>query len=206
MSTETKTQTITVTRALSELNTIKKRLTKLTDGTTFLSTKVGGRAWRDHVHETKANWQAINDLMDRYERLKFAIITSNARTSVTIGERAYTVAEAIAMKECLQHKKSLLDHMRRARTDTDQTVQSHNETVRTKLDRLLELNFKAEKKTDESDIKTISEAYLKNNAVTVVDPLGLDQAIASLDDEIDSFTKEVDFSLSESNALTKLDM
>jgi hypothetical protein len=196
--------TTTVTRGLSELNTIKKRLSKLTAGTTFLSVKVGGRAWRDHLHETKSNWQAINDLLTRYEVLKFAIITSNATTLVKIGDRSYTVAEAIAMKEVLQQKKSLLDKMRQSRQSIDYTVEQHGQTIRGKLDRLLELNFKREQKTDESDIKTISDAYLKNNAITVVDPLGLDQEISRLDEEIDSFTKEVDFALSESNAVTRL--
>jgi len=198
------TSNLTVTRGLSELNTIKKRISKLTQGTTFLSTKVGGHAWRDHVHETKSNWQAVNDLMDRYTQIKFAIITSNASTRVKVGEETYTVAEAIAFKECLQHKRALLLTMREQREQTDRLVEQHNNNVRQKLDRLLEMNFQRERKTDEGDIKSISDAYLKNNAIEVVDPLGLDRQISKIDEEIDSFAKEVDFALSESNALTRL--
>lgn len=202
----TTTPTITVTRALSELNTIKKRLAKLTQNTTFLSTKVAGRAWRDHVHETKANWDAMNSLMERYTQLKFAIITSNATTRVRIGKGTFTVAEAIAFKECMQHKKSLLDRMRNQRVDTNRVVQGHTDLVRSKLDRLLEMNFKSDGKSSETDIKAISEAYLKNNAIEVVDPLKVDDKITTLDEQIDDFMKEVDFALSESNAITRLSL
>lgn len=194
----------TVTRGLSELKTIKKRLAKLVQETTFMSTKVAGQAWRDHIHETQAKWQAIGDLLSRYERLKFAIIMSNAQTKVTINGRTYTVAEAIAMKEVLQQKRAVLDRLRYVRNEVDFEVHQHDFNVREKLDRLLELNFKGDRKTSESDIKTISEAYLKNNAIAVVDPLKVDQQIVLLDQEIDHFTREVDFALSESNALTQL--
>lgn len=200
---ETKT---TVTRGLSELNTIKKRLSKLIHGTTFLSTKVAGRAWRDHIHETQSNWQAINDLLAHYEKLKFAIIMSNATTRVKINDRTYTVAEAIAMKEVIKDKRNVLNRLRQARQQTEDEVDRWNSHVRDKLDRLLELNFKKEQKTNENDIKAVSEAYLKNNAIEVKDPLRIDREIARLDEEIDSFTKEVDFALSESNAITQLDL
>jgi hypothetical protein len=198
------TSNLTVTRGLSEINTIKKRLSKLTQNTTFMSTKVGGRAWRDHLHETKSNWQSINDLISRFQDLKFAIITSNANTQVKIGAQTYTVAQAIAMKECLEHKRSLLDKLRQVRRDVDSTVQIHNDGIRQKLDKLLELNFQRDRKTDEGDIKSISEAYLKNNAIEVVDPLNVDKEIFRLDEELDGFLKEVDFALSESNAVTQL--
>lgn len=200
------TLNLTVTRGLSEINTIKKRLSKLTQNTTFMSTKVGGRAWRDHLHETKSNWQAINDLISRFQDLKFAIITSNANTQVKIGNQTYTVAQAIAMKECLEHKRSLLDKLRQVRRDVDTTVQHHNDGIRQKLDKLLELNFQRDRKTDEGDIKSISEAYLKNNAIEVVDPLNVDKEIIRLDEELDGFLKEVDFALSESNAVTQLSL
>jgi hypothetical protein len=195
---------ITVTRALAELKTLHKRIQKLTTGTTFISTRVLGRAWRDHNEETKSNFQAVRALVDRYERIKFAIIRSNANVQVTIGGVTYTVAEAIARKESMQHQRDLYDQMRRQRTAATQAVEYHTTDVQRKLDGLLKQNFSGEKKVEESDIKTITEAFLRNNRIEEVDPLGLDKVISELDEEIQSFAKEVDFTLSESNATTKI--
>lgn len=58
---------ITITRALSELKTIRARLDKLVNNTTFISTKTTGQAWKDHIHETKSNWQVFHDLSNRYK-------------------------------------------------------------------------------------------------------------------------------------------
>lgn len=197
---------LSVTRALAELKTIRKRLDKLIYNTTFISTKKTGQAWKDHIHETKSNWQAIGDLTNRYQQIKFVVIQSNATTKVTICDSEYTVAEAIAMKECLEKRKELLECLRQQRLSVSQTVDSHEQDVQRKLDNLLEINFKKDRKSDESDIKAISEAYVKNNRIDVVDPLGLDVEIKSLETEIENFLKEVDFTLSESNAVTKLNL
>lgn len=195
---------ITVTRALAELKTLHKRIQKLTTDTTFISTHVLGRAWRDHADESKSNFQALNDLIRRYEAIKFAIIQSNAKTQVHIAGVTYTVAEAIAKKESMQHQRQLLDQLRKQRNTVSQQIEYHTQDVQRKLDTLLERNFSKDRKVDESDIKTITDAFLKNNKIETVDPLGLDGIVTGLDEEVEVFSKEVDFTLSESNAVTKI--
>lgn len=195
---------ITVTRALAELKTLHKRIQKLTTDTTFISTRILGRAWRDHADESKSNFQALTDLIRRYEAIKFAIIQSNAKVQVHIAGVTYTVAEAIAKKESLQHQRQLLEQLRKQRNTVTQQVEYHTQDVQRKLDNLLERNFSKDRKVDESDIKTITDAFLKNNKIDTVDPLGLDGVITTLDEEIQEFSKEVDFTLSESNAMTKI--
>lgn len=196
---------LTVTRALAELRTLGKRIEKLQTSTTFSSTRVTGKAWKDHVEETKSNYQSLHDLMNRYVRIKSAILKSNASTLVTIAGKTYTVAEAIAHKECITHSVQLLETLRRARSNIQAEVSQHEAAVQKKLDVLLENNFKKERQqAQESDIKIISESYLKNNKIEVVDPIGLDKEIKRLDEEISEFQKEVDLVLSESNAVTKI--
>jgi hypothetical protein len=204
---ESKTS-MTVTRALAELKTLAKRIAKLTSQTTFVSTRVVGRPWHDHSDETQRNFQAVTDLIHRYSTIKYAIIRSNAETLVTIGGVTYTVAEAIAKKESISQQKTLLSQLKYQRTSAHNSLVNHDRDVQRKLDELLQRNFSKDHRGQDSDneIKVITEAYVKNNKMEVVDPLtgGVDLVMATLDEEISSFEKEVDFSLSESNATTKV--
>ena len=198
---------LTVTRALAELTTIKKRAEKLTSNTTFIGTRTTGQAWKDFQPEARANWQAINDLQNRYNNIKFAIIRSNAVTRVQVSGMDLTVAEVIVMKECMTQKKNLLQSLRQQRERTTRNVEQHEKNVQRELDRLLEgLCKNHDGKRDENQITAVSETYRKNNKCEVVDPINLDKEIESLDRAIDSFNGEVDFVLSESNALTKIDL
>ncbi len=199
---------LTVTRALAELTTIKNRVEKLTNNTTFIGTRTTGQSWKDFQPEAKANWQAINDLQNRYNNIKFAIIRSNATTRVQIlNMGSLTVAEVIVMKECMAQKKTLLQSLRQQRERTTRNVEQHEREVQKQLDRLLEGLCKGhDGNKDQKQITDVSETYRKNNRCEVIDPINLDKEIDSLDRAIDSFNGEVDFVLSESNALTKIDL
>lgn len=196
---------LTITRALAELTTLRKRINKLTTSTTFVGTKTTGQAWKDFQPEAKSNWQAIADLQTRYSRIKFAIISSNAVTKVTICGNVMTVAEAIVMKECMKTQELLLDELRQQRQNTTMQVENHERNIQRQLDKLMEgLCKNQEGNRDENQIKAVSETYRKNNKIEIVDPVHIDKEIERLDKEVDNFKSEVDFVLSESNALTKI--
>ena len=196
---------LTVTRALAELTTIKKRIEKITDNTTFIGTRTTGQAWKDFQPETRANWQTITDLQHRYNKIKFAIIRSNATILVTVSGMELTVAEVIVMKECMTNQKKLLEKLRIQRDSASRFVESHEKDIQRQLDRLLEgLCKNQEGKKDENQITAVSETYRKNNRCEIIDPLNLDKEIDRLDKSIDDFNGQVDFVLSESNALTKI--
>jgi len=196
-------QSFSVTRALAELKTLQKRIDRLQNETVFVSTKTVGKSWKDHVNDTKANWQAVNDLMVRYEKIKFALVISNATTKVTISGKTYTVAEAIAKKDHLSQKRELLKKLREQRSFVDQCVKAHEHDVQARLDSLLNASLGSQRK-ESADTTAISEPFLRNNKIEVVDPINIDKATALLDSEITEFEKEVDLVLSESNAVTQL--
>jgi len=194
--------TISITRALAELKTLQKRIDKLTQSV-FITTVLPGRSPSLSEENMRSNWASVNDLITRYQALKFAIIQSNAVTKVRIGGKIYTVAEAIAMKDSAKQTTGLLESLRQQRCDVSNTVQRHNQQVQAKLDSLLEINF-TERKTSEDDMKTIRDAYLKNNEIRVVDPIQLDTVIPQIEDSLQEFLSNVDFCLSESNAVTTI--
>lgn len=197
---------ISVTRALAELSLLKKRIAKLV-GASFIGT-VSQSTKSVHVVDEKtfvSNWQSLNDLLDRYRSMKYAIIASNAVTKVNIGGKSYTVAQAIAEKELLQQRTELLNNLRYQKTNVANELCTHGLNIQAKLDQFLETTFR-ERKSDEDSIRAVSEAYLKTNALIVVDPLHLDTIIEKMEEELGEFTKNVDFCLSESNATTMIDV
>jgi hypothetical protein len=195
---------ITIHRALTELKTIRSRISKILHGDgIFIGTRVVGKAYRDFAPEAKSNYQSLKDLIARYRAIKFAIITSNATTKVTILGQTMTVAEAICIKESLDSERELVTLLRQQRLNVQNEVDRHERTVQTELDKLLNNLCKNQDGRREDDqITTISEAYRKNNRIEVVDPLGVDKVISETSDYTDRFSSEVDIVLSESNSRT----
>lgn len=195
---------ITIHRALTELKTIRARISKILHGnTTFIGTRVVGKSYRDFAPEAKSNYQSLKDLIARYRTIKFAIITSNATTKVSILGQTMTVAEAICIKESLDSERELVTLLRQQRLNVQTEVDRHERSVQTELDKLLNNLCKNQDSRREDDhITSISEAYRKNNRIEIVDPLGVDKVISEISDYTDSFSSEVDIVLSESNSRT----
>lgn len=192
---------ITITRALVELKTLEDRITKAMRACKLITFKVREE---DREKLTPHNYQKVVDLIAHRKRLKAAIVQSNAVTRVQVAEENYTVAEAIERKRSINFERSLLQTMKQQLADTKQKVASWNTRVEQKLDRLLEVEFGKDVKSNVENVQKISESYMKNNKAEVVDPLRLEEKIEKLENEITRFNAEVDLVLSESNAVTRI--
>ncbi len=194
---------MSITRALAELKNLNARIQKLTSGSIFMSYVVSGNVPLVSETDIRSNWSSVNDIISRYEKIKFAILKSNSETKVKIGSKEYTVAEAIAMKDCIQYRKNLLDKLKQDRTTTLNAITYHQNNLQNKVDVLLQNNFK-EKSITEDDIRSIRDTYLKNNEIKSIDPLRLDALLQKLESEYDDFMTNINFCLSESNAITNI--
>jgi predicted metalloprotease with PDZ domain len=194
---------ISITRALAELKTLNKRIEKIVNQSIFITTSVNNKNLNIPEDNMRSDWDSVNSLIDRYRTIKFAILQSNANTRVRIGTKTYTVTEAIAMKDVVEQKRKLFDTLRRQKVETVNTVESHNNMIQNKLDNLLQINFK-ERKTSEDDIKSNKEAYLKSNEIKVIDPIKIDNRISEMERDLEEFSTNIDFCLSESNAITTI--
>jgi hypothetical protein len=198
-----KMTSMSITRALAELKNLNARIQKLTSGSIFMSYVVSGNVPLVSETDIRSNWSSVNDIISRYEKIKFAILKSNSETKVKIGSKEYTVAEAIAMKDCIQYRKNLLDKLKQDRTTTLNAITYHQNNLQNKVDVLLQNNFK-EKSITEDDIRSIRDTYLKNNEIKSIDPLRLDALLQKLESEYDDFMTNINFCLSESNAITNI--
>lgn len=195
--------TMTITRALVKLNTLESRIEKTTKKSCFITFQCGSEE-NPREKITENSFQSINDLIDYRDKVQSAINRSNATTEVRIGDKTYTVAEALSRKRNIGYKKALLSQMKSQLGNVKQTVEIINSRVQDKLDGMIEKSFSGNQKSNAEEIRVFSEGYLKSNRAEVIDPMELADKIDKLEDEITEFLAEVDLVLSESNATTEI--
>lgn len=199
---------ISVTQALAELKLLDKRIRAALRDVEWIavSTKtrpVDGERLRKAAAATE---QSYLDLIKRRDLLKQAIVQSNATTHVKIGAWTATVAEAIERKSSIQYKIELLESMRTAFLRASEEHKREQDAALSRLDRLLSSELGKDVRTNPETIASLTSTFKENNRVDLVDPLYLADHIKRLEEEIDTFTTNVDWVLSESNGRTLIDV
>jgi len=199
---------LTITRALVELKTLDSRITKLVDTTSFIAMKTKNKNYNlveeDYKKNVMASYQSLNDLIARRDSIKNAIVLSNATTQVTVAGKTMTVANAIEFKKTIEYKKKILEIMKKQRQAVTIESENHKQKVQAKIDDNIRIICGKDTKPDTNTIQTISDGIAKGDPVEIYDPLGLDVLIKELEELTGEFTANIDYVLSESNALTKI--
>lgn len=200
---------ISINRALSELKLLNK---KITDKTAKLQVAVGIQQKtvidKDvFLKSVAANIQQLRDFIQNRNKIKSAIVLSNAKTKVTIGDKTMTVAEAIERKTSIDLDKALNKKMREDYYNLESQIEQHNVNAKTQADKQCEAALGAQTEGDKgAQYKTIFEAYYEANKAEVLAPEDIKAQIEKDQDTIDEFESEVDFILSESNTKTSINV
>lgn len=202
--------TISVTRALAQVKALSDRIQRAT-GQSFVAITTGGKhASGTPVQEIenvlKANIQSVTGLIAQRNALKSAIVRSNAVTNVVIAGKERTVAEAIERKSSIVLEQTLVQTLKQQLNRATTQVEQANVLVAARLDTLIQTAVGKDRKVDEADVKAITGPFEAQNAAAILDPSKLQAVIDSMQQEIDEFLLEVDFALSEVNAVTKIDV
>jgi hypothetical protein len=199
---------LSIARALVELKTLDSRINKIIGESSFIVCKTKNKNYQynevDFKKSAESSYQSLNDLIIRREKIKSAIVISNAKTEVEIAGRKMTVSQAIDFKNTIQYKRTILDTLKRQKQYAIVESESHRQRVQQKIDENIKIVCGKDNKPDAVTIQTITESISKNDPVEVFDPLGLDKVIKDLETEIENFSANVDYVLSESNALTQI--
>jgi hypothetical protein len=196
---------MSVTQALPELKLLDKRIEKIINNSHTWSKVSHNGAPIDkdkHKKETESQLQSFNDLVNRRNTIKRAIILSNAQTKVKIGNWEGTVAEAIEYKHSINTKRQILQAMKDCLYTSKEEYEKLKGQVDGRLERLLQSELGKDVKTNPETIHALTTTFRENNKVELVDPLDLSNKIISLEEEIDTFETNVDWVLSESNGKT----
>lgn len=208
---------ISVTRALTEIKHLSDRIERAANEQ-FIGVMKGKNSFEVCVsapsqsiesvsNSFKKNLQAVNDLISRRERLKKAVISSNATTMVTVSGVNMTVAEAIEKKASIAFKQRLLSTVSQQYILSKARVESENVKLSAEINTAVQAAYANDKgKVDEDQYNAVANPRLARNEYSLIDPNNVDSVITSLKNEIDNFLQEVDFVLSESNSRTEIEV
>ena len=206
-------KTLTLTRALTELKTLDRRIGNAINNLTPVTYSVGGKMVIPTTQEefnsnAESQYSSVKDLINYRAALKRAVVLANAQTVVKVNNLTMTIAEAIDYKQIINYKKTLLKRLRTTYAEVTQRISSVESNNESKLQQLLNTALGGDKagagnKVDDI-IKNMSDSFKKANEVKLVDPLKVSALIDALDKEITEFDTEIDAVLSETNGKTEI--
>ncbi len=209
------TETLTVHEALCDIKVADSKVNRaINELTAVLSKKasadkVNGIPVADFCENAKAQYQKVTDLIKRTEALKSAINESNAKTMIKVGDKEVSVATAIyLMSNGLNSKVTLLQALSQQFVKETRNINIHNgddldRRTQQHIDSLFGSGSKDGKGVSEEVTKAM-EDFRKSQSYELVDPLGVQEVINSLTDEIDTFRSKVDAAIQMSNATTTI--
>ena len=198
---------ISVTQALSEIKLLRCRIYTSLDDASFMMLKKKRSDLVDadkFATQARASYQSYNDLLARYQKLKAAIVSSNATTTVKIAGKTYTVADAVEQKRSIKFQEQLLEHMMTEYKSVQDEYKAHQHSEQQRVERLLTVELGKDSKTNIDIIKALTDTLLAENKADILDPLKLADRIAELKREIEDFRTTVDWILAESNGRTMM--
>ena len=204
---------ISIARALIELKTLDKRISKKIHALEPLSIEIGSKLEsgisnkEEFETQVKSSYQSLMELIKHKRKIKASIVQSNAVTIVDISGIKMTVAEAIEHKNSIAIEKEIKKTLSKKYTDKLQLVEKHNKNIQDQLYKLLEATYsKSETEISKEDYEKIAIPFKENNDATLINPLDITKTLQSLDDNINAFESEVDIALTESNARTEVEI
>lgn len=207
------TENMTIHKALCELKIIGDRISKGMSMMPFVltnekaNTKIQGVPIAEYVEQMKEAFQSVVDLIDRRDAIKRAVVQSNAVTTVVIGGKEYTVAEAIEMKNHgMDYIKMLMGKLASELDRAKRTAEINNgQNLENRADGYIRnLYGTTDMKTLAAEAVKERTKFIEQHTTELVNPLNVSEKIAALEKQYYDFMTEVDAALSVSNAITEI--
>lgn len=203
---------ISLTRLLNEIKLANKKIDKkLSEDVKYFDIMSSGKlksykSEDDMKVAVEAQLQSIKDLIVKRDAFKNALLKANNETTLEVAGNTYTIAEAIAKKDVISQELQLTKNIKRQYNDTEAKVQNIENQNEAKLDDLIRASLGKDKKTDPKEMEQISKMFRDNNKVSIVDAGGAKSFLDTKEEELEDFLNNIDFSLSEINAKTEIEI
>ncbi|MCP4353108.1 MAG: hypothetical protein GY795_47260 [Desulfobacterales bacterium] len=204
---------MSIARALVELKTLDKRIEKTLQNLKPVMVMTGsklepGISSREEFEKSVGSlYQSLTALVERKRKIKSAVVRSNAVTMVTVAGDKMTVAEAIERKNSIGIEKNIRKNLAGKYSEQVKKAENHNGQIQKQLFQLLQATYsKPETEISKDDYDRIATPFRENNEAKLVDPLGIEKELQSIEEKIDAFEAEVDITLTESNARTEIEI
>lgn len=200
---------LTLTRALAELKLLDSKISKAIQELKSVSYSVNNIVpeFRVTSDEFKANYnsqmQSIQDLRNNKVILKNALMKANAETKVTIGGKEYTILEALNRKTDISTENLLVQTMKKQLSASIANVNSINNSIENNIENTIRSKSSSSGNQSKDYIQTVRDSY-KPQMPELVNADVVEKLIKDKEEEISEFIAEVDYALSEINAITKI--
>lgn len=200
---------LTLTRALAELKLLDSKISKAIQELKSVSYSVNNIVpeFRVTSDEFKANYnsqmQSIQDLRNNKVILKNALMKANAETKVTIGGKEYTILEALNRKTDISTESLLVQTMKKQLSASIANVNSINNSIESNIENTIRSKSASSGNQSKDYIQTVRDSY-KPQMPELVNADVVEKIIKDKEEEISEFIAEVDYALSEINAITKI--
>lgn len=214
--------TYTITRALSRINALKDKLAKASQleyVATINSIKLQSNEGVDLQKKLLANAQANQDIVSEILKIKLAVERSNLTTQVIINGKSYSVREAIELKHLYENylksialtMQSQLHKAKDRQNKANQEIEkAQEETIKTlsnagvemsqaQIDERVSSSINTVRLTKELSILSFIPATQSGQA-----SISAETAVENFEQMVTNFLEEVDYVLSESNAVTTI--
>ncbi len=208
-----------VTQALDERDLLKKKISNKIAGAYFVSMmchneeKVteGQISQKEFEEKAKSQYQQIQDLITRYQKIDAAIINSNANTYIEVTGKKYSIAAAIALRSRLKggfedtdFELKLALRMQETFNEVIQKIDSKNQKLQLSADGMRNSIVGNDSQTKDESALIVVDTYVKENSWKLIDPLDLRSKVESLKEERDAMLRELDTKIKVSNATTMI--
>lgn len=209
---------MTICRALAELKRFDDRIHREITSNVFVSVTVGKNALQKPFIGTgtveqqskniQSSFDTVQSLITQRQKIKSAVVVSNAKTMVTLGGVTMTVAEAIEMKKSVAYKQTFLQYLTSQYNIATQQVTSQNAKLETAIDTMVSqvMGASDKGKVDTTSYEAIAVPQRNAKEAALLDPKGIAEQIKKLTEEIALVEMELDFVLSEKNATTTIEV
>lgn len=203
------TETMTITKALSELKLLNKRIEDEIGSSKFCAVAkhfqqtVNGRSLETVKTDIQSAYDKIVSLINRNNAIKKALAQANAEIKITVNDNEMTIAEALYYKTAgIEYEKSLLRTLSLQYESAVQTVNKNNgDKLQKECEAFLISNFGTkENNTGVEEIDKARESYLTSNAYDIIEGINTKKTIADLRDKIDKFEAEIDAQITIANS------
>lgn len=205
-----------VTQALDERDLLKKKINDAIRKAKYVvvckqkDKEINGIKVEDIEKTIQADWQSINDMIERYNRINSAIILSNATTTIKFKNgKEMTKAEAIALKNAkadtafIDSLINYADSSYKVAVSLAAKIESSQADTRTNyINNTLTGNDK--KNIDEDTLETIDK-FVAPFGPKWINPIDIESKVKKLKEENDEFFAEVETLIKVSNATTEIE-
>lgn len=199
----------TLTRALVELKLYDSKIQKAIQELKPVSYSINKivvdyrQTADEFVKNYNAQMQSIQDLRNNKVILKNALMKANAETKLKIGEKEYTILEALNRKTDIQTEQYLINTLKQHLNAAVSKSNQIKDAVESNIEKTINSKSSSSGNQSKDYIQTVRESY-KDQLPELVNADVVEKLVKEKEEEIAEFISEVDFALSEVNAITKI--